>query len=419
MPLLIKGRAIIEDRWTLLRDARSLADISGETAVIVPLALWKSEHETLVMRQDVGVWLKPDDDPGALAADIDSLPLIAIDFPKFVDGRGYSSARLLRDKYRFGGELRGDRRRFARSALLLAAMRLRCVRGAGGSQLCRRDRRLGRFLRQLPEHIRATGSAISPPQGRDCRRRQVASDVSSISMALETRAAEALALLHRIGSRYASAALASSFGAEDMVLTDLIARNRLPIAIFTLDTGRLPGETYALIDRVREHYGVPIEVYCPDTRAIEVYVRDNGVNAFYHSVELRQSCCAIRKSEPLARALAGRGAWITGQRRAQSVTRTAVESEETDAAHAIRKFNPLADWSEGEVWTYIRDHDVPYNLLHDRGYPSIGCAPCTRAIQPGEDIRAGRWWWESADHKECGLHRRPLDVIVRAEGVPA
>ena len=241
----------------------------------------------------------------------------------------------------------------------------------------------------------------------------------SIGMTLDGRCAEVLALLHRIASQYASVALASSFGAEDMVLTDLIARNRLPIVIFTLDTGRVPGETYALIDRVREHYGVPIEVYCPDTRAVEAYVRDNGVNAFYRSVELRQSCCAIRKAEPLARALAGRGAWVTGQRRAQSVTRSAVEIEEVDAAHAVRKFNPLADWSEDEVWTYIRNHGVPYNTLHDRGYPSIGCAPCTRAVLPGEDLRAGRWWWENADHKECGLHRRPLDVIVRGEGVPA
>jgi phosphoadenosine phosphosulfate reductase len=170
---------------------------------------------------------------------------------------------------------------------------------------------------------------------------------------------------------------------------------------------------------VREHYGLQIEVYYPDTRAIEAYVRDSGVNAFYRSVELRQGCCAIRKTEPLARALAGRGAWITGQRRAQSVTRSAVEIEEIDPARAIRKFNPLADWSEEEVWGYVRDNAVPYNPLHDRGYPSIGCAPCTRAILPGEDIRAGRWWWESADHKECGLHRRPLDVIMRAAGVPA
>ena len=244
-------------------------------------------------------------------------------------------------------------------------------------------------------------------------------DMISTGKSLGRRGTEALAFLERIGTQYASAALASSFGAEDMVLTDLIARHRQPIAIFTLDTGRLPAETYDLIDRVRTHYGVPIQVYYPNTQAIETYVRDNGVNAFYNSVELRQSCCAIRKTEPLARALAGRSAWITGQRRAQSVTRGAVDLEEVDTAHAISKFNPLAEWSEGEIWSYLRDHKVPYNPLHDLGYPSIGCAPCTRAIHPGEDIRAGRWWWETADQKECGLHRRPLRIPVRVERVSA
>jgi phosphoadenosine phosphosulfate reductase len=243
--------------------------------------------------------------------------------------------------------------------------------------------------------------------------------MTSPGLALDSRAVEALALLRRIGSQYAPAALASSFGAEDMVLTDLIARHRLPIAIFTLDTGRLPAETYDLIDRAREHYGLPIEVYYPDTLTLEGYVRDNGVNAFYRSVELRQGCCAIRKTEPLARALAVRGAWITGQRRGQSATRSAVGIEEIDARHAIPKFNPLAGWSEDDIWSYLRDHKVPYNPLHGLGYPSIGCAPCTRAIRPGEDIRAGRWWWESADHKECGLHRRPLRIPVRVEWIPA
>jgi phosphoadenosine phosphosulfate reductase len=244
-------------------------------------------------------------------------------------------------------------------------------------------------------------------------------DATSASMRLDRQGIEALALLHRIASQHAPAALANSFGAEDMVLTDLIARHRLPIAIFTLDTGRLPAETYDLIDRVRVHYGLPVEVYYPDTRALEGFVRDNGVNAFYRSVELRQGCCGIRKTEPLARALAGRGAWITGQRRAQSVTRSAVGIEEIDAEQAIPKFNPLADWSEDDIWSYLRDHKVPRNPLHDLGYPSIGCAPCTRAVRPGDDIRAGRWWWENANHKECGLHRRPLNIPVRVERVPA
>jgi phosphoadenosine phosphosulfate reductase len=244
-------------------------------------------------------------------------------------------------------------------------------------------------------------------------------DMTSPGPALDGRATDALALLRRIGGEQAPAVLASSFGAEDMVLTDLIVRHRLPIAIFTLDTGRLPQETYALIDRVREHYALAIEVYCPDARALESFVRDHGMNAFYRDVELRQGCCTIRKTEPLARALAGRNAWITGQRRAQSVTRSGVKIDEVDAVHSIPKFNPLADWSEDEVWRYVRHHKVPYNPLHDLGYASIGCAPCTRPIRPGDDIRAGRWWWESVDQKECGLHRRPVRIPVRVEGVPA
>jgi phosphoadenosine phosphosulfate reductase len=232
---------------------------------------------------------------------------------------------------------------------------------------------------------------------------------------LEKHVADALALLHRVSEQHSPAALASSFGAEDMVLTDLIARNALAIGVFTLDTGRLPGETYALIDRVRNHYGLPIEVYYPDARVLERYVGANGINAFYRSAELRQGCCAIRKTEPLARALAGKRAWITGQRRSQSLTRNDVATAEFDATHGLHKFNPLAEWSNDEVWSYIRAQGVPYNALHDRGYSSIGCAPCTRSIEPGEDIRAGRWWWEHPAHRECGLHRRPLDLAVRSE----
>jgi phosphoadenosine phosphosulfate reductase len=234
-------------------------------------------------------------------------------------------------------------------------------------------------------------------------------------MSPNRRVADLTALLQGIAVRHPAAAFASSFGAEDMVLHDVIAMHALAIAIFTLDTGRLPGETCALIDRVRERYGLAIEVFYPDPRSLETYVRANGINAFYRSVELRQRCCAIRKGAPLARALAGRGAWLTGQRRTQSVTRRDLAVEEFDVEHQLPKFNPLADWSDDDVWGYVRAHDVPTNPLHARGYPSIGCAPCTRATEPGEDIRAGRWWWEQPEHKECGLHRRPLDVVVRVE----
>jgi phosphoadenosine phosphosulfate reductase len=198
-----------------------------------------------------------------------------------------------------------------------------------------------------------------------------------------------------------------------MVVIDLIARHALPIRIFTLDTGRLPDETHALIDRTRKQYGLAIDIYTPETRLLQTFIREHGVNAFYDSVELRKGCCAIRKTEPLRRALVAKGAWITGLRRSQSVTREAIGVEEFDVAHGLPKFNPLADWSHDDVWDYLRAHNVPYNALHDRGYPSIGCAPCTRAVQPGEDIRAGRWWWEQAEHKECGLHPRSTIAVAR------
>jgi len=217
-----------------------------------------------------------------------------------------------------------------------------------------------------------------------------------------------LSRLREIAAEFGNVAFASSLGAEDMVVTDAILTGGLPISIFTLNTGRLPRETLDLLERMRARYSRDIDVYRPDANEVAGYVSAHGVNAFYESVELRKSCCHIRKVKPLARALAGRDAWVTGLRRTQSVTRTELALREFDAAHGLVKFNPLADWSEEEVWAYIRDRGVPYNALHDRGYPSIGCDPCTRAIRPGEDVRAGRWWWESRDNKECGIHVSPL-----------
>jgi phosphoadenosine phosphosulfate reductase len=217
-----------------------------------------------------------------------------------------------------------------------------------------------------------------------------------------------LSRLREIAAGFGNVAFASSLGAEDMVVTDAILTGGLPITIFTLDTGRLPRETLDLLERMLDRYSHEIEVYKPDADEVAGYVSAHGANAFYESVDLRKSCCYIRKVKPLARALAGRDAWVTGLRRAQSVTRTELALREFDAAHGLVKFNPLADWSEEEVWACIRDRAVPYNALHDRGYPSIGCDPCTRAIRPGEDVRAGRWWWESRDNKECGIHVSPL-----------
>lgn len=203
-------------------------------------------------------------------------------------------------------------------------------------------------------------------------------------------------------------ALACSFQAEESVLIDMMYRIRgSDFRVFTLDTGRLNQETYDCMDAIRERYRVRIEVFFPDARRVEEMVREHGLNLFYKSVEFRRLCCGIRKVEPLRRALEGLEAWITGLRREQAVTRSDVRKVEIDKEHGgIIKINPLADWDRKQVWDYIQENNVPYNRLHDLGYPSIGCAPCTRAVKPGEDIRAGRWWWEKPETKECGLHAR-------------
>ncbi|WP_306391061.1 phosphoadenylyl-sulfate reductase [Telluria beijingensis] len=239
---------------------------------------------------------------------------------------------------------------------------------------------------------------------------------------LHHRVAETHAILTRIARDFTPAVFASSLAAEDMVLTDLILKAKLPIGIFSLETGRLHAETLSMVERVKENYDYDIALFRPQPEAVERYVADHGLNAFYDSVEMRKECCRIRKVEPLGRALAGNKAWITGQRRAQSSTRAELAVQEDDQGHGMQKFNPLADWSEQDIWDYLRQNDVPYNALHDRGYPSIGCEPCTRAIQPGEDVRAGRWWWENPESKECGLHVVDGKLIriksVAAEATP-
>ncbi|MEM4311159.1 MAG: phosphoadenylyl-sulfate reductase [Nitrososphaerales archaeon] len=200
-------------------------------------------------------------------------------------------------------------------------------------------------------------------------------------------------------------AFASSFGAEDVVIIDMLYKINPEARVFTLDTGRLPQETYDVMDKIREIYKIKIDVYFPNNAEVERMVREHGLNLFYKSVELRKLCCEVRKVEPLKRALSNLDAWITGIRREQLYTRAKVKKIEVDFVHnGIVKVNPLADWSWEDVWKYITANKVPYNKLHDKGYPSIGCLPCTRAIKEGEDFRAGRWWWEREAHKECGLH---------------
>jgi phosphoadenosine phosphosulfate reductase len=216
---------------------------------------------------------------------------------------------------------------------------------------------------------------------------------------------ETISLLQQIESEHGPAAFACSFGLEDMVLLDMISKHARRIEVFTLDTGRLPDETHALLDRVRDTYSVPIRVYFPDATLVEEWVELNGPNGFYRSVSQRKQCCHIRKVLPLARALTGKRSWVTGLRREQSMARQGLQIREWDEGNKLDKFNPLLEWTLADVESYIKENKVPYNALHDRGYPSIGCAPCTRAVEPGQDIRAGRWWWEEANAKECGLHR--------------
>ncbi|HWK62415.1 MAG TPA: phosphoadenylyl-sulfate reductase [Eoetvoesiella sp.] len=211
-----------------------------------------------------------------------------------------------------------------------------------------------------------------------------------------------------ISARHPDALFASSLAAEDMLLAHAIFQARLPIKVFTLDTGRLHPETLGMVDKIAERYGVAVQVVHPDPAAVQEHVAAHGSFAFYESIELRKACCGIRKVAPLRRTLAGHSAWLTGQHRDQSVTRSHLAQSEYDSVFGLQKYNPLADWSSEQIWAVVRAFDIPYNPLHDQGYPSIGCEPCTRAVRPGEDPRAGRWWWEQSSSKECGLHESNL-----------
>jgi len=223
-------------------------------------------------------------------------------------------------------------------------------------------------------------------------------------LSLSQKISELAAVLRKVESQNSPSAFACSLGAEDMVLLDVISREARSIEVFSLDTGRLPEETHALLDTIREKYSIPIRLYFPESKAVETWIEQNGPNGFYRSVAQRLQCCEIRKVQPLQRALSGKKSWVTGLRREQSANRQSLVAEGWDEANGLVKFNPLLDWTSEDVWSYIKTNGVPYNALHDHGYPSIGCAPCTRAVKPGEDSRAGRWWWENPETKECGLH---------------
>lgn len=237
----------------------------------------------------------------------------------------------------------------------------------------------------------------------------------SAEATLDARVGRAARLLAGIEKNFSPSVFASAFGAEDMVLLDLIARDGLSIPIVALDTGRLPRATHDLIARVRKHYGLEIATYAPWPDSVAAYVEEHGHDGFYDGIEQRHACCTVRQAEPLRRALAGKRGWITGQRREQASAGSALAETALDAAHGIWKFSPLADWSSAEIWDYLRAHRVPWNALHDRGYASIGCEPCTRAVKPGEHPLAGRWWWEQEAAREAhALREIPVRVVEKA-----
>lgn len=236
-----------------------------------------------------------------------------------------------------------------------------------------------------------------------------------LSPRLESLVQDSRAALERAVSEYGDVVYSNSLGAEAMVLTDLICTYVPEIEMFTLDTGRLPDETLALLDRVERRYQRRIRVYYPDAKSIESYVSDNGINGFYLGIEERQQCCHIRKVEPFKRAVAGRKAWVTGVRREQSAERALGETFSWDERYGLWKVSPLLEWTDEDVWAYINARNLPYNALHDKGYPSIGCAPCTRAVEPGADPRSGRWWWENPESRECGLQPRRRVIPIKVE----
>lgn len=234
------------------------------------------------------------------------------------------------------------------------------------------------------------------------------------SRELGQKAGAARAQLEAALRRFGRLIYSNSLGAEAMVLTDVICSHLPQIEVFSIDTGRLHEETYALLENLQRRYPQRLRLVYPDAQALEALVATQGVNGFYHSLEARLDCCRIRKVEPFRRAIAGFPAWVTGVRREQSAERARGQSVEWDTQHGLYKVSPLLDWSEPEVWQYIRARRLPYNPLHDRQFPSIGCSPCTRAVQPGEGRRAGRWWWEQPQSRECGLHPRVLPAALPA-----
>jgi phosphoadenosine phosphosulfate reductase len=350
-----------------------------------------SLHEWLDAPQQGGaILLQPGDEVYGLERRTGGASLISVDFHRIGDGRGYTHAFVLRNRLGYRGRLRALGAVTADQVFALAQV------GFDSFEL-RADQTAADALTALstftvPYH---NGSVVADAGAR-------------AAAAFQARVRLLERALREISSNQTRPALASSLSAEDMVITDVIARLNLGIDVFTLDTGRLHAETLALIDEVRARYAIAIAVHRPSPKGVADYAAAYGWDGFYAGLEQRKQCCSVRKLEPLAQALAGRGAWITGQRREQSGARAGLPEAEADSQRSIAKFNPLAHWSWADVCAYAAQFAIPMSPLYAAGYVSIGCAPCTKPIRPGEDPRNGRWWWEHQDSKECGLHSNRL-----------
>jgi phosphoadenosine phosphosulfate reductase len=353
---------------------------------------WSAQEWLAAPQASGAVLLQPADDPGVLAGALEPAALVAVDFPRIGDGRGYSQAVLLR---------RGGYHGPLRAVGAITADQVYALSRVGFTSF-------GLRADQDAETARRALGAFGVPYQSSEQAPGALSDRARANFAARIRLLERA--LIAIAERHDRPALASSLSAEDMVISDAISRLGLPIDVFTLDTGRLHKETLDLLAETERRFGVAIEVFTPDDTDVAAYVEAHGENGFYDGMEQRRLCCNIRKVAPLARALAGREAWITGQRREQAATRTRLAQTERDAERNIEKYNPLADWSWADVQAYARRFSIPMSPLYARGYVSIGCEPCTKAIRPGEDPRTGRWWWETQDSKECGLHTNSTTV---------
>lgn len=350
-------------------------------------------------------------DVTTLGQELPQAACVVLHFPKWTDGRAYSQARLLRSRMAYRGRVR------ASGDVMVDMLPLLQRSGFDEVQLrpdqsetdARRALQFfaGHYQADVAQPARSVqDQTTAPPAGSAIARhaRKTPGHEQRVAQSITLLRAAALAHPGRIVQ-------ATSLGVEGMVITDLIARHQLAVAVATLDTGALHEQTLALIPLIEARYGIRVERHAPPPAAVQRFVGEHGPLAMRHSVELRRACCALRKLEPMRELLAGREAWITGLRREQSEHRADLPQRER-TADGRHKYYPLADWSLADIWYYVQVHALPYNVLHDQGFPSIGCQPCTRAVAPDEDFRSGRWWWEQGTARECGLHHRAQPVTA-------